>query len=88
MTNAANHETIVLTGNLLLSELSEKKFPDITHYRKTKTINLQQLTNTDSAGLAYLAQIKSHYSDLNFTGVSQKILVLAQLYGLSFIFKS
>jgi ABC-type transporter Mla MlaB component len=88
VTNTADHETIVLTGNLLLNELSGKKFPDISHYKKIKTINLQQLINTDSAGLAYLAQIKSHYSDLRFTGVSEKTLVLANLYGLSFIFKS
>lgn len=86
MTNTANHETIVLTGNLLLNELSDKKFPDMSCYKEIKKIDLQQLTDIDSAGLAYLAQIKSHYSHLRFTGVSQKTLTLAQLYGVSFIF--
>ncbi len=88
MTNAANNETIVLTGSLLLNELSGKHFPDIASYQNIKVIDLQQLKNIDSAGIAYLAQIKSNYSDLCFVGGSDKILVLANLYGLSFLFKS
>ena len=88
MTNVANNETIVLTGNLLLNELSDKHFPEVAGYQNVKTIDLQQLKNIDSAGLAYIAQIKSHYPEICFAGISDKILVLANLYGLSFLFKS
>ena len=88
MTNAANNETIALTGNLLLKALSSKRFPSIASYENIKAIDLQQLTNIDSAGVAYLAQIKSNYTDLCFVGVSDKILILANLYGLSFLFNS
>ena len=88
MTNIANNETIVLTGNLLLNELSDKHFPEVAVYQNVKTIDLQQLKNIDSAGLAYIAQIKSHYPEICFAGISDKILVLANLYGLSFLSKS
>jgi ABC-type transporter Mla MlaB component len=82
-----NNETVVLTGNLVLTELSGKSFPDITSYQNVKSIDLQQLENIDSAGIAYIAQIKSHYPALRFVGISDKIHVLANLYGLSFLFK-
>ena len=88
MINVANSGTIVLTGNLLLNELSDKNFLEIAGYQNVKKIDLQQLKNIDSAGLAYIAQIKSHYPDICFAGISDKILVLANLYGLSFLFKS
>ncbi|MCG6199734.1 hypothetical protein [Psychromonas antarctica] len=88
MTNSVNNETIALTGRLQLSELSAKCFYDISRYCNINTVDLQQLINIDSAGLAYLVQIKSNYSDLRFTGVSKKTLVLSHLYGVSFIFKS
>lgn len=88
MTREPNSESIFLTGNLLLNELSDKHFPEVASYQNVKKIDLQQLKNIDSAGLAYLAQIKSHYPDICFTGISDKILVLAKLYGLSFLFKS
>lgn len=88
MTNSANNRTVTLTGKLLLTQLSSKFFPDIADYQTIKTVDLRQLTNIDSAGIAYLAQIKSNYAELVFDGVSDKILVLAHLYGLSFIFKS
>lgn len=87
MTEAANNETRVLTGNLVLNELSNKHFPEAAGYKKVKTIDLQQLKNIDSAGIAYIAQIKSHYPALGFVGVSDKIRVLANLYGLGFLFK-
>jgi phospholipid transport system transporter-binding protein len=83
-----NSGTRALTGNLVLNELSNKHFPEVASYRGVQSIDLQQLENVDSAGLAYIAQIKSHYSNIRFTGVSNKTHVLARLYGLSFIFKS
>ncbi|WP_354624745.1 hypothetical protein [Psychromonas sp. MME2] len=79
--------TVILTGNLLLSEISERKFPAIDSYKSIKTVDLHKLDNIDSAGIAYLAQIKSNYSDLNYIGLSDKASVLAHLYGLGFIFK-
>lgn len=88
MIEVANIETIVLTGNLVLNELSDKHFPEVVSYQHIKTVDLQQLKNIDSAGIAYLAKIKSHYPDICFAGVSDKTHVLANLYGLSFLFKS
>ena len=87
MTSSENNETIALTGNLLLSELSDNKFPDIKVYRNIKKIDLQHLKNIDSAGVAYLVQIKTNNSDISFVGVSDKILILADLYGVNFLFK-
>ena len=88
MIHSETNRTVTLTGNLLLNELSNKFFPGIASYQTIKTVDLRQLANIDSAGIAYLAQIKSNYAELGFVGVSDKILVLAHLYGLSFIFKS
>lgn len=87
MTKSENNETIALTENLLLSELSEKKFPDIKVYQNIKTIDLQHLKSIDSAGVAYLVQIKTKNTDVSFVGVSDKILILADLYGVNFLFK-
>lgn len=83
-----NNDMLALTGNLVLTALSENVFPVIKDYQKIKTVDLQQLKNIDSAGIAYIAQIRSNYPALCFTGVSDKIHVLAELYGLSFLFKS
>jgi len=78
---------LVLTGNLLLRELSDKKFPEIITYKSIKVVDLQSLGNIDSAGIAYLAQIKSQFPDLGFTGASENSSLLANLYGLHFLFK-
>lgn len=87
MTTNKNDGIIALEGNLLLSELSAKKYPDIKTYQKTNKIDLQHLTNIDSAGIAYLVQIKTKSPNICFDGVSDKILTLAGLYGVSFLFK-
>jgi len=76
-----------LKGDLMLSELSAQKFPDIKKYQNKKVIDLQDLTNIDSAGIAYLVQIKTNSPTICFQGVSDKILILADLYGVSFFFK-
>jgi phospholipid transport system transporter-binding protein len=83
-----NNDTVLLTGNLVLTELSKKNYPDIASYQNVRKIDLQQLENIDSAGIAYLAQVKTHYPDLSFVEISDKIHVLAKLYGLNFLFKS
>ena len=87
MTTDTNDETMVLEGDLLLSELSAKKYSDINTYQNMKKIDLQRLTNIDSAGIAYLVQIKTISPNICFEGVSDKILILAGLYGVSFLFK-
>ena len=87
MNKIIDNETVVLTGDLLLTALSDKQFPALGSFENVKTIDLQQLQDIDSAGVAYLAQIKSHYSAINIIGVSDKIRVLADLYGVNFLFK-
>ncbi|WP_435234909.1 STAS domain-containing protein [Psychromonas sp. PT13] len=87
MSQIINDDAMVLTGNLLLNELSNKQFPDPSYYQNVKKIDLQALDNIDSAGIAYLALLKSHHPDLKFVGNSEKINVLANLYGLGFLFK-
>jgi len=87
VTTDTNDGIMVLEGDLLLSELSAKNFPDIKTYQKTNKIDLQHLTNIDSAGIAYLVQIKTKIPNVCFEGVSEKILTLAGLYGVSFLFK-
>jgi len=87
MSDLKDTETVVLTGNLILNELSNKAFPDIKTYESVKNIDFQQLKHIDSAGLAYIAQIKSHFPELIFIGIPYKAKDLANLYGLGFIFK-
>jgi len=87
VTTETNNEIMVLEGDLLLSELSAKKCPDIKTYQNTKKIDLQHLKNIDSAGIAYLVQIKTLTPNVCFEGVSDKVLTLAGLYGVSFLFK-
>ncbi len=86
MTNTINNGTMRLTGHLTLSELAAGKL-SAAAYQDVKTIDLQQLINIDSAGLAYLVQIKTNNPSLLFTGVPEKTTILADLYGVSFLFK-
>lgn len=79
---------MVLTGNLQLGDLSAENIPEMKSYQNVKVIDLQQLKNIDSAGIAYLVNIKNNYTKICFTGVSDKILVLGRLYGLSFLFEA
>ncbi|WP_372880512.1 lipid asymmetry maintenance protein MlaB [Psychromonas sp.] len=87
MTAGRDDGVMILQGNLVLSELSAKKFPDITAYQNKKVIDLQQITNIDSAGIAYLVQIKTSCPGVSFKDGSDKVLILADLYGVSFFFK-
>ncbi|WP_022939966.1 STAS domain-containing protein [Psychromonas hadalis] len=75
-----------LFGNLLLSELSNRCFPRIKSYQSIKTIDLQGVKNIDSAGIAYLAQIKATYSAIQFINGTEKIAILSALYGVDFLF--
>jgi len=87
VSQVVNDDAMVLRGNLLLNELSNKQFPDADYYQAVKKIDLQELDKIDSAGIAYLALLKSHHPEIIFVGYSDKINVLAKLYGLSFLFK-
>tara|TARA_R110001583_G_scaffold10698_5_gene49098 strand:+ start:15381 stop:15647 length:267 start_codon:yes stop_codon:yes gene_type:complete len=75
-----------ITGNLVLSELSKQTFPNIKSYLDIKKIDLQGVKTIDSAGIAYLAQIKSTYSEVQFVNSTEKIAVLSALYGIDFLF--
>lgn len=86
MTYSVNNATIYLQGELLLTYLSLKKYPVLSIYEKINKVDLEKLENIDSAGLAYLVQIKSHCSNIIFVGVSEKILILSHLYGVNFLF--
>jgi phospholipid transport system transporter-binding protein len=87
VSQVVNDDAMVIRGNLLLSELSNKQFPNVDYYQAVKKIDLQELDNIDSAGIAYLALLKSYHPELTFVGISEKTNVLAKLYGLSFLFK-
>jgi phospholipid transport system transporter-binding protein len=80
------NEPRLIAGNLILSELSNRKFPNIKSYLDVKKIDLQGVKTIDSAGIAYLAQIKSTYSQVQFINSTEKITVLSTLYGVDFLF--
>lgn len=75
-----------ITGNLVLSELSNRTFPHIKTYLDVKKIDLQGVKTIDSAGIAYLAQIKSTHSNIQFVNMTEKISILSELYGIDFLF--
>lgn len=79
-------EQKAISGNLVLSELSKQSFPDVKSYLSIKTIDLQGVKNIDSAGIAYLAQIKTTYSMIKFINGTEKISILSGLYGVDFLF--
>ena len=80
-------EHLLISGNLVLSELSQQSFPTISRYCPIKIIDLQGVKNIDSAGIAYLAQIKTTYTNIQFINRSEKMAILSALYGVSFLFK-
>lgn len=86
MVKQNNRDCFLISGNLILSELSEQFFPDIAHYQKVKTIDLQGIKNIDSAGIAYLTQIKSTYPTIKFINIAEKVATLSALYGVDFLF--
>jgi len=78
---------LLLTGDLVLSALSKRAFPKIKSYHAIKTIDLQGVKNIDSAGIAYLAQIKTTHSTIQFINSAEKIAILSALYGVAFLLK-
>jgi ABC-type transporter Mla MlaB component len=79
-------EQKAISGHLVLSELSNQSFPDVKSYLTVKIIDLQGVKNIDSAGIAYLAQIKTAYSTIQFINSTEKISILSALYGVDFLF--
>ena len=80
------NEHYEITGNLVLTELSNRQFPKLKSFLSVKKIDLQGVKNIDSAGIAYLAQIKSTYPQVQFINGTEKIFVLSALYGVDFLF--
>lgn len=77
----------VLFGkDLLLADLSLNIYQKIESYQTVKHIDLSQLNNIDSAGVAYLVQIKVQYPELLLSNASSKLRILAELYGVEHIF--
>ena len=77
---------LLFAQDLLLADLSKQIHPAINTYQMIKKIDLSQLNNIDSAGIAYLVQIKSRYPDLLLINASKKLHILAELYGVENIF--
>jgi phospholipid transport system transporter-binding protein len=81
-------DPLLLTEDLLLASLSGQHHPKVSAYKAVEAIDLSQLNNVDSAGVAYLVQIKIQYPSLELLNASAKLQVLAQLYGVEYIFET
>ena len=77
---------ILFSQNLILADFSQYIHPTIESYETIKSIDLSQLKNIDSAGVAYLVQIKMQYPELLLSNASAKLRVLGELYGVENIF--
>lgn len=82
-----NINSISLSDDLILSSLSAGNMPiDCSKIIEIGNVDLKNIKNIDSAGLAYLAQLKILNPKLSFSGYSEKIVLLSNLYGLNFLF--
>jgi len=79
--------SMLLERDLLLANLSEQTYPVLETYQAFENLDLSQLNNVDSAGLAYLVQIKTQYPTLKLVNASVKLHVLAELYGVEDFFE-
>jgi len=79
---------LLFSDDLLLAGFSERIHPTVKKYKNIDNIDLSALKNIDSAGIAYLVQIKTHYPKLSFQHASEKLMRLAELYGVEKIFKN
>ncbi|RBW42423.1 hypothetical protein DS885_15400 [Psychromonas sp. B3M02] len=77
----------VLERDLLLAGLSQQAYPKIATYHSVKHLELSHLENVDSAGVAYLVQIKTQFPALLMVNASAKLQVLAELYGVENLFE-
>tara|TARA_R110001592_G_scaffold310472_1_gene585015 strand:- start:1172 stop:1423 length:252 start_codon:yes stop_codon:yes gene_type:complete len=78
---------LLLSLDLLLANLSEQTYPAIDTYQTVDKVDLSQLNKVDSAGVAYLVQIKTQYPALLLINASAKLRVLAELYGVENLFE-
>ena len=78
---------LLLSLDLLLANLSEQTYPAIDTYQTVDKVDLSQLNKVDSAGVAYLVQIKTKYPALLLINASAKLRVLAELYGVENLFE-
>ena len=87
MSQNTNVTSIALTTDLVLSVLSAEISPiNKAEIHRLTTLDLEKVKNIDSAGLAYLADLKILNPKLSFSGYSEKIVLLSRLYGLNFLF--
>ena len=77
---------ILFSQNLVLADFSQHIHPTIESYETIKSIDLSELKSIDSAGVAYLVQIKMQYPELMLSNASAKLRILAELYGVEHIF--
>jgi len=77
----------LLSLDLLLANLSEQTYPAIETYQTINNVDLSQINKIDSAGVAYLVQIKSKYPALKLINASDKLRILAELYGVENLFE-
>lgn len=73
--------------DLLLADLSKQVHPAINTYQAIKKVDLSALNNIDSAGVAYLVQMKIQHPGLLLINASSKLRVLAELYGVENLFE-
>jgi len=77
----------LVNESILLASLSENKHPAVNTYQALEVLDLTQLKNVDSAGVAYLVQIKTQYPALLLVNASTKLRTLAGLYGVENLFE-
>ncbi len=77
---------LLLSLDLLLANLSEQTYPAIETYQTVNNVDLSQINKIDSAGVAYLVQIKTKYPALKLINASDKLRILAELYGVENLF--
>jgi len=73
--------------DLLLAGLSKQSYPGVSTYHSVTHLDLSQLDNIDSAGVAYLVQIKTQHPAILMINAPTKLLVLAELYGIENLFE-
>lgn len=78
---------MLIERDLLLANLSEGSCPSIDSYQTVNTLDLSKLNNVDSAGVAYLVQIKTRYPALLLVNASDKLRILTELYGVENFFE-
>lgn len=89
--NATNQvgdkKKLILKNDLVLNNLcSNNEVMSTIDFSCVENIDLKDVQRIDSAGLAYLTQLKILHPKLSFSGYSKQIVLLSKLYGLSFLF--